>query len=397
MRRFLSVATAMLLVMLVGSLASAQGQPRGRLGVMLEALPADQLAQIERSIGVAAGVRVTAVQPGSSAERGDIRAGDLILAIAKRAVASPQQVIQELADKAGRTEFTLARPAEDGSLRTATVFVELPAPDGGAAPVGPVPVGPVPVGPVPAQPGQRAALERALGALESARISGVLTDDEYDTRWEELIDQLRAVVPEAETAEQVMQALDAAYQAGALTQPEYERKRAAHGAPGPVVAAPPVGPGPVPPVATAAPGMVTYADPQGRFRLAHPVDWRIEATADGATRIVGPSVTVDVVIQPGAGSAAQLLAGIHGQIQQQSQNYRELSRGPRAVGGAPAEAVEFTATNPNGANVLMQLVAQVKGGLGCVFILEAQSTATAAGRAAWEGILASFQLGAAGQ
>ena len=184
-----------------------------------------------------------------------------------------------------------------------------------------------------------------------------------------------------------LDALEAAHAAGVLSDEEYARKKAEILA----GAAPATGPAPA---ADVPPGFVQYRDPQGRFHLLHPREWTAEDVPDGpAVRVCGAGVTVDLLLLPAGGSAQELLDNIHGQIKGQSQDYHEVTHGPRQGAGQPAQYVEFTCTNPEGQHVAMHIVAFAAEGQGYVFMVSGAKDAFTAAQPLWETVIDSFGLG----
>ena len=148
------------------------------------------------------------------------------------------------------------------------------------------------------------AIAEKLKALEAARQAGILSDEEYRTKKAELEARLTALAPVLdERAREKLQALESAYQAGILTKQEYEQKRALIvGAAGPsqptgqavpVAASPTLSPGLAPQPAGRA-GR-TYSHPAG-FSFWYPMSWNITdqdgtlqlTPADAATSAEGP-------------------------------------------------------------------------------------------------------------
>ncbi len=354
-------------------------------GLTLEALSDDDRETLQQMTGKAAGVMVTEVAPGSAAAQAGFRDDDVVLDIGGKPVPGISAFEAALAAGA-RLTVTVARAAEKGGFTTHPLTLAPAVATIGTGRAGGFTGGGQ--GTTGAAPTPDAAQVRAkLQALETAHAAGIRSDDEYARKRAELEAKLQPPAPAIDPATlQKLQALDAARQAGILSDAEYAQKRAALLGQQAGVAGPP-------PAVTPPAGFVLYRDRQGRFQLGHPRDWRAAEVPDGPPlRLSGPGLTADLMLAPNAPSAGKLLADVHGQIQRQCRDYRELGRGACTVGGRPAQAVEFTAVNPQGVRRLTQLVALVEGNMGYLFIVDAGEQEFTAVRGVWQTVLNGFAL-----
>jgi len=132
------------------------------------------------------------------------------------------------------------------------------------------PVPPVPATPTPKQEGPDAAEQ--LRALEAARQAGILSEEEYAAKKKVIEDrQAQSIDP---AVRQKLEALESAFRVGILSEEEYNRKKAelmsAPAAPSPVQDTPALGEG-VSPKA----GGKTYRHAIG-FSFWHPGDWTVK-------------------------------------------------------------------------------------------------------------------------
>jgi hypothetical protein len=220
-------------------------------------------------------------------------------------------------------------------------------------------------------------MQSKLEALEAAHRAGVLTDEEYARKKAELEAQLRPAKPPLDEAiQQKLKALEAAHQAGVLSDEEYARKRAEL-----------LG-------QQAEANLVQYQDPQGRFQFQHPSDWTMQALQEGqqGVALTRGQAALNVIPLPDGTNAQQVLESIAEQIRGQWQDYRELRRGQRKVGGIASPLMEFTGVNPQGMRARSQITVFVATGTGYAFILSAPEDEFAAMQPGWDSLLDSFKV-----
>ena len=224
-------------------------------------------------------------------------------------------------------------------------------------------------------------VQSKLDALEAAHEAGILTDEEYASKKAELEAQLRPAKPALDEAtQQKLKALEAAHQAGVLSDEEYARKKAE------LLGQP------------AVTSLARYQDPQGRFHFQHPGDWTIQALQDGrqGVALTRGKAALNVMPLPDGAEAQQVLEGIAEQIRGQWQDYRELRRGQRTIAGVSSPLVEFTGVNPQGMRAHSRLTVLVSGIKGYAFLLIAPEdepeNSFAAIQPAWGTLLNSFTL-----
>ena len=224
-------------------------------------------------------------------------------------------------------------------------------------------------------------IQAKLDALEAAYKAGILSEEEYTRKKAEMESQLRAAESQLDEAtKQKIQALDAARDAGILSEEEYARKKAE------LMAKP------------AAVNAAQYQDPQGRFQFQYPGDWKAQALQDGrqGVAITRGNAAINVMPLPDGASAQQVLDSIVQQISGQWKNFQEISRGQIKIATQLAPMVEFTGVNPKGLNARSQVTAFVSGIKGYLFILIAPEGEPAnnfsAVKPVWEAFLGGFTL-----
>jgi hypothetical protein len=204
------------------------------------------------------------------------------------------------------------------------------------------------------------------------------------------------VPPLDEATKQKLQALEAAHQAGILSDEEYARKKAELMGQQAVGHAAPVESGANLTLSTPTPIGFRYSDPQGRFQFHHPRDWNAQALPEGqGIALTHGKATVSILVFPGADDAHKLIEAVAGQIREQWQNYRELLRSEWKIGGQPTPFVEFTGMNPQGMPAHSQITVFVASGMGYIFLLTAPENEFAAMQPVRETLLNSFQVGGA--
>jgi membrane-associated protease RseP (regulator of RpoE activity) len=134
MRR-LSLVRGTVVLLSVGMVGAVLAQPAGgpppRVGLQLGPLTDMELDAFQRAIGHRVGVRVLQVAPDSPAARASVKPQDVILAVNKQGVATPQEAVAALNAATGRVELTCARASGPGELTSLTLWLDL----GGAPPV----------------------------------------------------------------------------------------------------------------------------------------------------------------------------------------------------------------------------------------------------------------------
>ena len=149
----------------------------------------------------------------------------------------------------------------------------------------PQPQAPQPPAPAPGTGQDRDQIQKKLEALQAAHQAGVLSDEEYAQKKAILAAQLQDAAPalDAETRQR-LEALEAAYRAGVLNEQEYQQKKAllSRGATKPAASQPsaePLPPGatdPRPAPTGAAREGRTHSHPAG-FSFWYPATWTITA------------------------------------------------------------------------------------------------------------------------
>ncbi|NSW58130.1 MAG: hypothetical protein HPY44_19155 [Armatimonadetes bacterium] len=197
------------------------------------------------------------------------------------------------------------------------------------------------------------------------------------------VPQQAAPASDPQTQEK-LRALDAARAAGILSDAEYAQKRAAlmneaGPAPGTVL------------VTAPADGLLTYADPQGRFYLRYPPSFQARLREDNnGVDLVRGQATGSVFAFAGQGTPQELLAAFHGSVRQQTRDYRELTQGEVPVGALQGVMVEYTGISPNGVASHATMTAAVGQGFGYLFMLTGPEADFAACRADWDAVLRNF-------
>jgi hypothetical protein len=272
-----------LLALAAGDAGWAQTAPVTQsVGLTLLALSTGDLDAIQASTGYRVGVAVAGVAAGSAAERAGIKARDVLLTAAGKGVDSPEAVEAALAGSGGRAEILAIREGAGGKWEPVNLTLIVPA--AGTAPEPPTtapptpPVGPQTVTTVPAD------VDAKLRALDAAHDAGVLTDEEWARKRAEL-HPADPVLDEA--ARQKLAALDAARQAGVVTDAEYAAKRAQIVGQATGVATTPAiaagGATAQPAAASAVPathGGQVYSHPMG-FRFWYPAGWKVQTQEEG--------------------------------------------------------------------------------------------------------------------
>lgn len=229
-------------------------------------------------------------------------------------------------------------------------------------------------------------VQSKLKALEAAHEAGILNDEEYARKKAELEAQLQAATPPMDEAtRQKLQALETAHEAGILSDEEYARKKAE--LLGQQTA----------PVAGSGANLVRYSDPRGRFHFQHPPDWKIQyLEGENGVALTRGQAALNVMPLPDGATAQQVVDSIVEQISGAWQNYRELGRGQRNIGGVTSPMVEFTGINLQGMNAHSQATVFVSGVTGYLFILVAPEidpqNSFAAVQPVWGTLLSSFTL-----
>ena len=193
-----------------------------------------------------------------------------------------------------------------------------------------------------------------------------------------------AMLAPAPQTQEKLRALDAARAAGILSDAEYAQKRAA------LLAE--AGPAPGAPTgATPAEGLLTYADPQGRFYIRYPASFQAKPREDNnGVDLLRGQATGSVFAFAGQGTPQELLAAFQGPVQQQTRDYREIAQGEVPVGALPGVMVEYTGINPNGIASHATMTGAVGQGFGYLFMLTGPETDFAAARADWDTLLRNF-------
>ena len=207
-------------------------------GLVLKALPEETLDNIEQSTGVRVGVLVESVEAGSAAFAAGVHPGDLVLGVGDSRTASPADVKNALAGRTGKVGIlVLRRGAED---KWETMAFELAPPEATKA-IGPETLGAI-LTPQPPPTVDAEDVRAKLAALQAAHDAGILTQAEYAAKKAELDGQLAASAgPPDPEVNKKLAALEAARIAGVLSDAEYAAKRAellgSAGAPAPQVKA----------------------------------------------------------------------------------------------------------------------------------------------------------------
>ncbi|MBN1419346.1 MAG: hypothetical protein JXP34_11245 [Planctomycetes bacterium] len=314
------------------SAAEGRDSPSRVVGLVLRALPADDLEEIEDALGIRCGVEVTQVAAGSPAASAGLRSKDILIAVADQAVDSPAAVDRILAGKAGKVDFTALRPAAD-AFEPVMGSISIPA-----AKTAPPPE----KAPVPAAP---ADVQEKLKAIEAAHDAGVLSDEEYAQK-----------------------------KATLLKGAAQETAPATGGAAG-----------------------SEYRDPLGRFEMPQPDGWTAQAFPNGqGASLTRGEAAISAMVIPGSRTAAELLASVVEQTRKQWKDYRETGREPRTIAGRDAQTVAFGGVSPKGADTLARIAALAAPETGLVLVLTAPAGEFGAAEAAWKKVLDGIRMGDAG-
>jgi membrane-associated protease RseP (regulator of RpoE activity) len=357
--------------------------PVDALGLVLEPLPTEVLDAIEKASGHRVGIMVRQVRAGSPAAQGGIQSGDILLGIGNTRLASVQDANAALQGQAGTVPILGQRRGEDGKWTMLAFDVVVPAPQAGPAAIGAT--APPATGQATQQPQvDTAQIQQKLQALDAARQAGILTEAEYQSKKAALQAQMApqpaAVSPETQ---QKLQALDAARQAGVITQEEYQRKKdellaGAAGAAG----------------AAGTAGGNVYQDPRNRFYFKPPPNWSIEQMQEGQGLVLKRGgATMTLMIIQGTGTASELLNMVGAQMRTQTKNYQELDRGTVKARAQTASFVEFRGVNPAGATARTRLTTLVAPGSGFALVLSAPEAEFAVAKADLQKLIKSFGTG----
>ena len=393
-----TVATGRLLagillgVVTASTLSAAEADSESlSLGLKLEALSKSDLDAIQEEVGVRIGVLVKEVAPGSPAAKAGFKKRDVILIVAEKTVDSPKAVDGALSGKVGDVEIQGVRPDDEGDHEPFTAVIAVPA-KGARAPSAPGASSEPKKAPAKgtgADAGKAAAdVEARLKALEAAHDAGILTDEEYARKKAELEAQLpraeRAIDP---ATQKKLDALDTAHDAGILSDEEYAEKRAALLGKG-------ERPAPQEPVGSTKEDVAAYRDPQGYFGCPVPRGWELKPLPKGTgTSFVRGPAALSVLVFPGSSVANDLLDGILRQVRAQWKDYRELTRGDKKVAGQSTVLVDFSGASPTIAKGRGRILSVVAGDTGFAFLLTAPEAEFAPLAAGWEELLAGFKVG----
>lgn len=292
-------------------------------GLTLQALSAEDLDAIQQNTGYRVGVLVTAVAPGSAADKAGFRARDILLTVGKNGVDAPAAVDKALAAGTGELEVLFLR-VENEQFKA----LKLTLPAGGAAAK-------------PAPDGQ---------------------------------------IPDREVQEK-LKALDAAHEAGILSDEEYARKKAEllKGAPAPDA------------------GQPVFQDPKGDYLLSYPKEWKAQPLPDDLGVVLSKgAVSLTVMRRPSAGGPDAVLQAMLGQLKGQ---WKELQAGKAAdarIGGSAGRSLDFSGVSPNGQRSRARLAAVVLGNAGLTVLLIAPAAEFLGADGAWKAIVGSLRPAGAG-
>ncbi|MCE5215554.1 PDZ domain-containing protein [bacterium] len=367
------------------------------LGLTVQQLDADDLASIAAATGKRAGVFVVAVAPGSRAAAAGIRDDDILFDVGGQTIDGVPSLVQALSVAPARASCQVWRAAANGGFQTVPASLDLQGlATGQATSTGPAPT------PVASTLGAAASadLQNKLNALEAARQAGILTNDEYARKRAEIEAQIRALSPQPDPAtQQKLQALDAARAAGVITEAEYAQKRAQLLGQGAVATGvpPATTTGTTPPVATVPATWKTAQSPAlGGFSMKHPPEWTATtATSGPALSLSNGSRTVEVLPAPNVTSLQQVYNNVLGQMRGQTGNYTELASGKGRIAGQEALLCDFTGTNPEGKPVVTRLAGVLNGTNAFLIIMGAPSTEVGTIRPLWDMMLSTFTFGTA--
>jgi hypothetical protein len=317
-------------------LSWAQTPTLQAIGLTLQTLSADDLDAIRRATGYRVGVLVTDVKPGSAAEKAGLKPDGVIMTIGSSGPDSVESAEKAFAAATGSVELVVVRVSASGESEVAKVTLEMPtgAPaEGGSQP--------------PSSGAQTAApvtdAQAKLKALEAARDAGVLTDEEFARKKQELLSPGGGAAPAA---------------AGGQT--------------------------------------AEYKDPQDRFSFRHPRSWTVAAfpNGEGVSLLSGGS-SISLMLVSGQATPTALTDSLTKQLSGQFSGYKQLARADAKWAGV-AQMVEFTGANPKGVASHCRLVATVTAaGQGYALLLSAPTEAFTAGDAVLSAVVTSFAFGGA--
>lgn len=367
------------------------------LGLTVQQLDVDDLASIAAATGKRAGVFVVSVAPGSRAAAAGIRDDDVLFDVGGQAIDGVPTLVRALSAAPGRANCQVWRAAANGGFQTVPASLDLQGLATGEATAtvpGPTPVASTLGAAVPAD------LQNKLNALEAARQAGILTNDEYARKRAEIDAQIRPLAPPQPdpVTQQKLQALDAARAAGVITEAEYTQKRAQLLGQGVATGVTPaIGTATTPPVTTVPATWKTAQSPAlGGFSMKHPPEWAATtSTAGPALSLSNGARTVEVLPAPNVTSLQQVYSNVLGQIRGQTGNYTELASGKGQIGGQEALLCDFTGTNPEGKPVVTRLAGVLYGTNAFLIIMGAPSSEVGTIRPLWDMMLSTFTFGSA--
>ena len=224
MRRFtvsLLAGVVGFMVLSSAAFAAESGSALARAGLVLQTLSSADLDAIQEEMGYRVGVLVNGVTPGSPAAQAGLRTGDVLFTVGSSGVDATEAVERALTGAAGKIPVLGVRAGEFGEYEALQCVITMPAP---AA---------EPRAEAAAETPQEAVtkagddLAAKLKALDAAHQAGILSDEEYALKKKEVEAQIQAAAPRLDEAtQQKLQALEAAHDAGILSDEEYARKKA---------------------------------------------------------------------------------------------------------------------------------------------------------------------------
>jgi hypothetical protein len=135
-----------------------------------------------------------------------------------------------------------------------------------------------------------------------------------------------------------------------------------------------------------------YRDPQGRFTVSPPGDWKTVQLNGDAVQFANGQAYLSVLTF-GPGEASTYLEAMGRQFGGQWRSFREAHRGPAKVGGRNGQYVTYQGSNPNGVDAFLELIAVDTPSNGFLLMLSAPAAEFARFQTAFDQMEKSFAAG----